>query len=150
MQSAPTPDDPAPSKPVAEYSPGHWTSRRGVKPALLALGWLCVGLGMVGLVIPGLPTTIFLIVALWAFSKSSDRFHAWLYDHPRFGPSLQAWSDHGVVPVRAKIFAAVFMIGSWLIFTLFVAETWIGPTILGVVLLGVAIFVTTRPSVSPR
>lgn len=121
----------------------------GAKPALLALGWLCVGLGMIGVVIPGMPTTIFLIVALWAFSKSSDRFHNWLYHHPRFGPSLRNWSAYRVIPVRAKVFAVALMLASWLIVTLFVADGWITPSVLGAILLGVAAYILTRADKPP-
>ena len=48
-------------------------------------GWLNVVVGVVGVVVPGLPTTVFLIIALWAFSKSSERFRTWLWNHHRFG-----------------------------------------------------------------
>ena len=104
---------------------------------------------MIGVVIPGMPTTIFLIVALWAFSKSSDRFHDWLYNHPRFGPSLRNWSSYRVIPVRAKIFAVGLMLASWLIVTLFVADSWIIPSVLGTILLGVAAYIVTRADKPP-
>ncbi|HLM46070.1 MAG TPA: YbaN family protein, partial [Myxococcaceae bacterium] len=71
----------------------------------LAIGFLCVGLGVLGAFLPLLPTTPFLLIALWAFSRSSRRFHHWLYTHPRFGPRLQAWQQHGIVPVRVKVSA---------------------------------------------
>ena len=65
-----------------------------------------MGLGLVGIFIPGLPTTVFLIIAFWAFSKSTERFQNWLWFHPKFGPPIRAWHMHRVIPVRAKIFAA--------------------------------------------
>ena len=83
---------------------------------LLFLGWTCVGLAFVGIFVPGIPTTPFLIVALWAFAQSSKKFHTWLLNHKRFGPMLQNWESHKVVPKNAKIlmvilqFAAVVMI----------------------------------------
>ena len=58
-------------------------------PFFLCLGWVFVGLGFVGAFVPGLPTTVFLIVALWAFSRSSDRLRMWLWTHPRFGATLR-------------------------------------------------------------
>ena len=75
---------------------GPAVARPGLRVALLALGWICVALGVVGMAIPGLPTTVFLIIALWAFSRSSHRFHDWLYAHPHLGPPLRAWHAHGV------------------------------------------------------
>ena len=74
------------------------------KIVLLALGWICVSLGFIGIFVPGLPTTIFLIIALWAFTKSSKRLRNWLLNHKRFGPILRNWQEHRVVPLRAKIF----------------------------------------------
>ena len=70
---------------------------------LLALGWLCVGLAFVGIFLPGIPTTPFFIVALWAFAQSSKKFHAWLLHHKRFGTVLHNWEAHKVVPIKAKI-----------------------------------------------
>jgi len=52
-----------------------------MKPLYFLLGWCFFGLGAVGTVVPGLPTTPFMLLALWAFSKSSQHFHDWLYTH---------------------------------------------------------------------
>ena len=73
------------------------------KIILLSIGWICVGLGFMGIFVPGLPTTIFLIIALWAFTKSSKKLRIWLLNHKKFGPFLRDWQEHRVVPLRAKI-----------------------------------------------
>ena len=83
---------------------------------LLSLGWLSVGLGFVGIFIPGIPTTIFLIIALWAFTKSSKKLRYWLLHHKRFGPILQNWQEHKVVPQRAKILMVILMILAAILF----------------------------------
>ena len=75
-----------------------------IKIIYLSLGWVCVGLAFIGIFIPGIPTTPFLILALWAFAKSSKKFHTWLLNHPRFGPILRNWESHKVVPKKAKLF----------------------------------------------
>jgi len=80
------------------------------KYLLLSLGWVCVGFAFIGIFVPGLPTTIFLIIALWAFAKSSKKFHAWLLNHKRFGPLLRNWETHKVVPKKAKITMVVLQI----------------------------------------
>ncbi|MBF0305404.1 MAG: YbaN family protein [Alphaproteobacteria bacterium] len=118
--------------------------------ALLALGWLCVGLGVVGAVVPVLPTTPFLIGAAWAFSRSSRRFHDWLWFHPRHGASVRAWRRHGVVPRRAKIAALSGMGISLAVLALFVAEDWRLPTLAGAFMAVVAAWIVTRPAHPPE
>jgi uncharacterized protein len=127
---------------------GGWSKRAGARLALLALGWLCVGLGLIGIVIPGLPTTVFLIVALWAFSRSSERFHRWLYEHPRFGPPLQAWQVHRVIPLRAKVLAVAVMALSLILLSL-ASETALAMLLVAAIIVPVAIFIVTRPSEVP-
>jgi len=77
---------------------------------LLAL--VCVGLGLLGAVLPVLPTVPFLLVAVWAAGRGWPALELWLLDHPRFGPSLRRWREHGAVPRRAKWAASVMMIAS--------------------------------------
>lgn len=115
------------------------------RPLLLALGWLMVGLGFVGIFVPGLPTVPFLLVALWAFSKSSERFHDWLYNHPRMGPPLRDWREHGAIPLRAKILAVATMLISFLWITFGIAQDWVLPTIVAACLVPAGIFICTRP-----
>ena len=121
----------------------------GVRYALMALGWLCVATGVLGIFLPLLPTTPILLVALWCFSQSSRRFHDWLYHHPRLGPPLQDWRRYRVVPLRAKILAVTVMAASFLYVTFYVAESWVLPAILAATLLPPATFIVTRPSRKP-
>ena len=74
---------------------------------LIGLGWLCVGVAFIGIFTPGIPTTPLLLVALWAFAKTSKRFHSWLLNHKRFGPILNNWEKHKVVPKNAKIIMVI-------------------------------------------
>ena len=83
---------------VEERIERSWTRR----VLWFAAGWICVAVGVVGVALPGIPTTGPMILALACFSRSSPRFHDWLFDHPRFGPSLRRWRKHGTVPARAK------------------------------------------------
>lgn len=75
----------------------------------LGLGFVFVGLGTLGIILPGLPTTPFMILAAWMFSKSSARFHAWLWNHRLFGPYVREWNRHRVIPIHAKILSSSFM-----------------------------------------
>ena len=68
-----------------------------MKAFYLTLGILFFVLGAIGALVPGLPTTVFMLLALWAFARSSQRFHDWLYYHRVFGPPLQRWHRHDTV-----------------------------------------------------
>jgi uncharacterized membrane protein YbaN (DUF454 family) len=116
---------------------------------LIAFGWLSVGLGVVGVVVPGLPTTVFLLIAAWAFSKSSEQFRRWLWDHPRFGPPIRAWHQHRIIPRCAKVLATAMMTTSFLVVTIFVAERWVLPAVLASVMVPAALYILTRAS-APR
>ncbi len=69
----------------------------------LGLGWGFFGLGVLGAALPLLPTTPFMILAAWAFSRSSPRFEHWLLNHKWFGPAVVRFRQHRVVPRKAKL-----------------------------------------------
>lgn len=115
----------------------------------LLLGWSFFGLGAVGAVVPGLPTTLFMLLALWAFSKSSQRFHDWLYAHPNFGPPLRQWRNYRVIPLKAKLLAVTMMALSFMYLFFFTTMNgWILLLIALVMLYGAA-FILTKPSRLP-
>ncbi len=74
-----------------------------------ALGWLMVGLGVIGALLPVMPTTIFLILAVGCFARSSPKFEQRLLAHPRYGPSLRLWREQGAVSRKGKAFASAGM-----------------------------------------
>lgn len=88
------------------------------KPVYRALGLLSVALGLIGAVLPLLPTTPFLILAAYFFARSHPEWEARLLAHPKIGPSILAWRDHGAIPLFAKCLATLLMaisgIGGWL------------------------------------
>lgn len=88
-----------------------------------ALAIMATGLGMVGVVLPLLPTTPFLIVAVWAAGKSSPRLEMWLLEHPQFGPLLKGWRERGAIPVFAKYLAGLMLTSSWLVLWLLNMKT---------------------------
>ena len=119
---------------------------RGRRRALIAFGWLNVGLGVAGTVLPLLPTTVFLLVALWAFSKSSPRLHDWLYNHPRFGPALGAWRRDRAIPFRAKLWASAMLAASLVWLGWFSEVGQIAVAVLAPGLAGLGIWIVTRPT----
>ncbi|MCA0938775.1 YbaN family protein [Yangia mangrovi] len=80
--------------------------------AWLALGGLALGAGVIGIVLPLLPTTPFVILAAFAFSKSSPRLHRFLVEHPRFGPMIADWTAHGAIAPRYKALAVSMMLAA--------------------------------------
>lgn len=109
------------------------------------LGWLCVALGVLGAFLPLLPTTVFLLIAAWAFSRSSPRWHRWLREHPRFGHLVRTWEDHHAMPLRAKRIAW-FTLGASYLFTasLLGPLSW-GAIVGGLCIAGVAIYIAHIP-----
>lgn len=103
---------------------------------------------MAGAVLPVLPTTPFLLVAAWAFARSSRRLRTWLYGHPRFGPTLVAWHEHRAVPRRAKVAAISLMVLS-LAYVIWSASHPGVPVAVGVTMACAAAFLLTRPDAPP-
>jgi uncharacterized membrane protein YbaN (DUF454 family) len=120
-----------------------------MRPVYFLLGWCFFGLGAVGTVVPGLPTTPFMLLALWAFAKSSQRFHNWLYDHPVFGPPLQQWHDHRVISGKAKLLSVSTMTASFVYLGFFTdVSVWV-KTVTALVMLYGAVFILSKPSRAP-
>ncbi|MBB6522831.1 YbaN family protein [Pseudoteredinibacter isoporae] len=111
----------------------------------MALAYFCVGLGVLGIFLPVLPTTPFLLLALWAGSKGSRRFKWWLLRHPRLGPGLRLWYREGSIPLMGKCLAVVFISASWVMIYLRDTSTTL-LLVLSIILLGSATFILTRPT----
>jgi uncharacterized membrane protein YbaN (DUF454 family) len=111
----------------------------------LVLGVACVGLGYVGVVVPGMPSTVFFICALWAFKRSSPRFENWLLNHRVFGPTLRDWEEYRSIRPRTKIFAIATMSVCVGISLCFIKRP-VAQIIIAATCLLVAIYITTRKS----
>lgn len=99
---------------------------------LLFFAALCVALGVIGIFVPGLPTTVFILLAGWAAARSSPRFAAWLESHATFGPMIRDWRERGAVTRRAKISATVVMAISSGILFLTTSRAWMAEAITAV------------------
>ncbi len=89
-------------KPIGNRSPM-------LRYVLLAVGWLSVALGMIGIFLPILPTTPFLLLAAACFARSSPRFYHWLVEHPRLGPWIRDYLEGNGIPLKGKVYAIVSM-----------------------------------------
>lgn len=113
------------------------------------LGVAFVATGFVGALVPGLPTTPFLILAAACYTRGDPAARARLVSHPRFGPALKAWFDHGIVPRRAKVLAVATMVASASL------GIWVGnlrPALAALVagmVVAVAVWLALRPERGP-
>jgi uncharacterized protein len=115
--------------------------QRAGRLLLFLAGWLSLGLGALGVVLPVLPTTPFLLLAAYCFARSSERAHAWLLDNRVFGPPLRDYLDGRGISWRIKAGALVFLwaaIGVSIV--LFVPFLWVR-ILLGLIAIAVTVHV---------
>lgn len=101
-------------------------------------------LGLVGVVLPVLPTVPFLLLAAWAGGRGWPSLEARLLAHPRHGPVIRQWRERGAVPRRAKWLATVMMLGSAALLWWSPVAPWVRGGVY-IVLLGVALWLWRRP-----
>ena len=109
------------------------------------IGGLAVACGAIGVVLPGIPTVPFLLIALWAFTRSSPRVRKWLLDHPTYGPPLRNWQRHGAISKKGKS-AALIGMGLSLVVTGWMTGNLMIVGVQAAVLGLVAVYIVTRPS----
>lgn len=100
------------------------TMKQTLNYCLTSLGWLCVALGVVGIFLPLLPTTPFILLAAWCFAKSSPRFHNWLLSHPTLGPIVHTWQNGEGIPRKFRNKVLFVMWASMLLSMLIVGKWW--------------------------
>lgn len=121
---------------MKRFSPRRWL--------WIGFGTLCIALGTLGLFLPLLPTTVFILIAAFAFARSSPALHDWIMAHKVFGPMIRNWNEHGAIPTKAKILTVISILASFGLSFVFHLPVW-AITIQGITLLIVALFVLTRP-----
>lgn len=114
-----------------------------LRPFWIVLGFVSLALGVVGIVLPLLPTTPFVLLAAFCFGKSSPRFAAWLHRHPIAGPIITDWQAHGAIAPRYKALA-VGMMGATLGLSLWMGFPEKVVLVQAVVLMMAAIFILSR------
>jgi uncharacterized membrane protein YbaN (DUF454 family) len=108
-------------------------------------GLLMTALGIVGAFLPLLPTTPFLLVAVWCFSRSSPRLEQWLLNHRTLGPPLRNWQREGAIAGRAKIIAISLIVASYGFFYYRTQPSLPLAVTVGLILSASALFILTRP-----
>jgi uncharacterized membrane protein YbaN (DUF454 family) len=93
-------------------------SRPLMRGIWLVLGLIATAAGLIGAVLPLLPTTPFLILAAACFARSSPRLEARILEDPRFGPMIREWRARGAIPPRAKLLAVGGMTSGYTVFLL--------------------------------
>ncbi len=83
---------------------------RPMRLVYLGLGTVCLGLGILGAVLPLLPTTPFILLSAACYARASDRFYNWLLNNRLFGPMIREWRRHRSIPFRVKVVSIVLMV----------------------------------------
>jgi uncharacterized membrane protein YbaN (DUF454 family) len=104
---------------------------------LVAAGLLALGLGLIGVVLPGLPTTPFVLLAAACFARASPRLHRWLTHHRFLGPMVRDWEAHRSLPLRVK-WIAISMMGAMVLLSAWQlgGRPWLQGTVLALGLVG--------------
>ena len=116
------------------------------RPLLLVLGWSTLICGVIGVFVPLLPTTPFLILSAACFSKSSKVMHDWLITHSIFGPILSDWEQNGTIALNIKVIATILIIGLASYPLLVMTFSLILKTVAIISIISVLGFIWTRPS----
>src|SRR5690606_4056034 len=112
------------------------------------LAWASLALGMIGVVVPGLPTVPFVLLSAYAAARGSERLHRWLLAHPRFGPMIHDWQALGAVSRRAKWMAVTMMSLASALMFLTAPRWWMAATGTAIMVV-VAAWLWLRPEPPP-
>ncbi len=117
-----------------------------VRWLFVAAGCVSLGLGILGIVLPGLPTTPFLLLAAYCYARGSARFYVWLMTNRYFGGYIRAWRDNEGISLPVKIYVVILL---WIVlgFTAFVVvPLWPVRIVLLLVGAGVTIYIVQLPT----
>tara|TARA_R110002012_G_scaffold18377_3_gene67626 strand:+ start:70 stop:447 length:378 start_codon:yes stop_codon:yes gene_type:complete len=115
------------------------------KTVFRILAYIAIVVAAVGVILPLLPTTPFVLLAAFFASKGSPEFAQWLEGHPKFGPAIEQWRTNRVVPVQAKVLACSMMAISWAIL-IFSGMSGVVVAVTGMFFIGIACFLVSRPT----
>ena len=118
-----------------------------VRWTFLIAGWIFFGLGIIGVLLPVMPTAPFILLAAGCWARSSRRFHFWLINHRFFGKFVRDWENNHAVPRYAKFLATIMMAASttMLFYRLPADMLWLA-WLVAAVCSGVAIYLFRLPN----
>ena len=123
-------------RPWVDYSHEARVIRNpALRGLFIALGWLCVASGAVGAVLPGWPTTIWIILATYFFARSSPRFYNWVMNHRVFGPLIRDWRDGKGMTARAKAVAVTTIVLTITFSITVIPVVWVKALLLAIMLI---------------
>jgi hypothetical protein len=110
----------------------------------LFLAYFFLILAVIGVILPGLPTVPFLLLAAWFSARGSKRLHSWLYEHPHLGRLLIEWETQKAISRKGKIIAVLMLLVSWVVMYQKINDVWmlVGTTFL---FAAVAAYLVSRP-----
>ncbi len=114
------------------------------KAVSLVLAYLFLALAIIGVVLPGLPTVPFLLLAAWFAARGSERLHTWLYAHPHFGQLLIDWEQQKAVSRKSKVLAVIMMAAS-AVFLYYKTENTTLVAVVVAIFVCVSTYLLTRP-----
>lgn len=127
---------------VSEVKISH---RPIVRWTLLAAGTVLVGIGILGIFLPLLPTTVFFLMAAWCYARSSQRFYDWLHKNPLFGKYLKNYREGRGISPATRIVTIVFLWGG-ILYSIFVTHSLVIQLILAAIAVGVTIHLVMIPT----
>ena len=112
-----------------------------MKYLLTLVGLVSLALGILGIFLPVLPTTPFLLLSAALFMRSSDRLYCWLMDHPQLGPYIRNFREHKALPLRVKVISVTLLWATLLYCAFGVAEHWALSLLFLSIAVGVSIYI---------
>lgn len=123
------------------------SSHPTVRWLFLIMGWVFFALGIIGILLPVMPTAPFILLAAGCWARSSRRFHFWLINHKYFGKFVRDWEDRHAVPLCAKCLATIMMtISTTMLFYRLPADTLWVAWVVATVCSGAAIYLFRLPN----
>lgn len=127
----------------------HTDNARWTRWGWHLLTWVCIALALIGVVLPGMPTTVFVLIAAWSASRCSPRLRRWIEQHRLFGPRLRNWEAGGYIDRHTKWVASGGMLVALALILVFIRHPLVLMPVLALLATG-AWVVWSRPEPASR